>query len=134
MVASIRGDPSSWNAYNLILEQLARGMGTSNSSFDIHIKSARHGDFMCNDVNDIAGGVKGIMGKLMYCIGLFSNDDVRKTIQQLVVLFCEGILVNKDSSKFAEHLDELKQKGEVLTAQIDKTFPDRKGKLPRFLM
>lgn len=132
VVASLRGEPTSFNAHGLVLELLARGIGKSNSSTDIRILGARHGDFMSGNEEDYADGVGGLIGNAMQCIGLFSNREVRLCIQELILAFCSSLLdIAPDA--YITKVDELIHAGMISVTQIDHRFPSRLANLPYFI-
>jgi hypothetical protein len=132
VVASLRGEPSSYNAYNLILEQLARGMGNSKSSCDIRIRTARHGDFMSADEKDPTVGVTGAVGTVMQCVGLFSNSRVRSDIQHLILGFLQSVL-GINPAAYAQKIEEMKLANTLTEEHVDGSLPSRRDQLPRFL-
>ena len=132
VVASLRGEPTSFNANGLILEQLSRGIGKSDSSTDIRILGARHGDFMSGNEEDYADGVGGIIGNAMQCIGLFSKREVRLCIQELILAFCTSLLEIAPDA-YATKVDELLRAGLVDVKQINDSLPSRLSNLPYFI-
>ena len=132
IVASLRGEPSSYNAYGLIMEQLARGIGASKSSCDVRIVSARHGDFMCSSETDLSVGVHGLMGSCMQCIGLFSNSRVRSDIQDLTLAFVLSVL-GENPSAYSTKISEIEGSKRLVVGQIDASLRSMRDNLPRFL-
>jgi hypothetical protein len=116
----------------MILEQLARGMGNSKSSCDVHVLSARHGDFMCGTEGDLGGGSGGTTGSFLQCIGLYSSRLVRESIQALALAYCKTAL-GIDADVYQSKVGELVEKGIIDVKQIDETLPSKRDNVPYFL-
>jgi len=123
-VASLRGEPGSWNANGLILEALARSFG--KGACDVKIMGARHGDFMCPE----GGRFGGLMQCAMKVIGLTSNARIQDDIEALIVAFVQSSL--QGSPAYAEAHSRLSK--DVVIRMVDPTkVTDMRKNLPSFL-
>jgi len=84
----------------LILETIVRGLGNEGKGLDLKIKNAKHGDFMCEKINETL--IHPVDNKFIYSgmklVGLISNSEIQNRIHMLIISFCKTILFDEDLS------------------------------------
>lgn len=130
VLASLRGESEAFNANGIVLELLARGMGTSSSSVDVKIIGARHGDFMCGTSGDLGGGVPGASMYAMRLMGILSDHEKRQMIQELGLAFIQSVL-GLNPEAYAMEIE--RNKAGLMVSVVDNEWPDLTKKMPYFL-